>query len=93
MGSWEATWFAFFLTEVTVRVLQLAGTTSPTLEGLPIEQRQGNILEPDSIEACMEGMEAVIHCAASTQVFPPKTTSSDASTSKAPTTSPMPASS
>ena len=42
------------------------------MEGLPIEQRQGNILEPDSIEACMEGMEAVIHCAASTQVFPAK---------------------
>ena len=55
-----------------VRVLQLTGTTSPTLEGLPIEQRQGNILDPDSIEACMEGMEAVIHCAASTQVFPAK---------------------
>ena len=55
-----------------VRVLQLTGTTSPTLEGLPIEQRQGNILDPSSVEACMEGMEAVIHCAASTQVFPAK---------------------
>ena len=55
-----------------IRILQLTGTTSPTLEGLPIEQRQGNILDSDSIEDCMEGMEAVIHCAASTQVFPAK---------------------
>lgn len=55
-----------------VRVLRFAGTTSPTLEGLPLEQRDGNILDPASIDACMEGMDAVIHCAASTQVFPAK---------------------
>ena len=55
-----------------VRVLKLRGTTSPTLEGLPIEEREGDVLDFESVQACMEGMDAVIHCAACTQVFPAK---------------------
>jgi dihydroflavonol-4-reductase len=33
------------------------------LAGLPLELVSGDILEPSSLEACVEGVEVVIHCA------------------------------
>lgn len=53
-----------------VSVLLLPGSTSPTLVGLNITSHYGNILNPDDIDKCVAGSEAVIHCAASTNVFP-----------------------
>lgn len=53
-----------------VSVLLLDGTTSPTLEGLPITSFYGNVLKPESLEQPFTGQDIVIHCAAATNVFP-----------------------
>ena len=53
-----------------VSVLLLEGTTSPTLDGLPIVSYYGDILKPESLDAPFEGADVVIHCAAATNVFP-----------------------
>lgn len=53
-----------------VRVFLLPDTTSPTLEGLPLERRWGNLLDGQSVFSAMEGCEAVIHAAAHTGVWP-----------------------
>lgn len=53
-----------------VSVLLLEGTNSPTLDGLDVKKHYGNILNVDNLNECIEGKDAVIHCAASTSVFP-----------------------
>jgi dihydroflavonol-4-reductase len=47
------------------RVRALHRTRSPLgiLAGLPIELVLGDILDPSSLDPCVEGVEAVIHCA------------------------------
>lgn len=53
-----------------VSVLLLDDVKSPTLEGLNIKKFYGNILNTSDLEKCMAGSDAVIHCAASTSIFP-----------------------
>lgn len=53
-----------------VRALTIADTRSHTLDGLQIERVCGNILDPDSLREAMTGCDAVIHAAASTQIWP-----------------------
>lgn len=55
-----------------VSVLLFEGTTSTTLDGLDIERFYGNILNPEDLDKSFKGQEAVVHCAASTSVFPPR---------------------
>lgn len=43
-----------------------------TLEGLPIQRFYGNIVNPEDLDKCTAGQDAVIHAAASTLVFPAK---------------------
>ena len=56
--------------EHQVSVLLLKGTTSKTLDGLDINKFYGNILDIDSLNAAFRGHEIVIHCAASTSMYP-----------------------
>lgn len=53
-----------------VSVLLLEGTQSPTLDGLDITKFYGNILNTADLDKSFEGMDVVIHCAASTSVYP-----------------------
>ena len=53
-----------------VSVLLLKGATSKTLDGLNIDKFYGDILEKDSLNAAFTGQDIVIHCAASTSVYP-----------------------
>lgn len=55
-----------------VRAFILKGKASPTLEGLPIEFAEGNLLEKESILEGMQGCDYVIHVAALTTVWPSK---------------------
>ncbi|MFM8371794.1 MAG: NAD-dependent epimerase/dehydratase family protein, partial [Bacteroidota bacterium] len=47
-----------------VRVLVFPGSVSRTLDGLPVERANGNILDTDSLREAMTGCDAVIHAAA-----------------------------
>lgn len=53
-----------------VRVFLQDGRKAPTLEGLDIERRWGDILNPDSVVGAFDGCSAVIHAAASTSIWP-----------------------
>lgn len=53
-----------------VSVLLLEGTTSKTLDGLDINKFYGNILDKDSLNNAFSGHDVVIHCAASTSIYP-----------------------
>ncbi len=53
-----------------VRAFVLPDSPSKSLEGLPVEFCYGCILNPDSLEKAMKGMEGVIHAAACTQCWP-----------------------
>ena len=53
-----------------VSVLLLEGTKSPTLDGLPITSFYGNILKAESLDEAFQNQDAVIHCAAATNVYP-----------------------
>lgn len=53
-----------------IRAFVQPGRQQKTLEGLPIEKFAGNLLNPDEVIKAGEGCEAVIHCAASTAVWP-----------------------
>lgn len=55
-----------------VRVFLQEGRKSPTLEGLDIERFQGDILDPESLARAFDGTAAVIHAAASTSIWPPR---------------------
>jgi dihydroflavonol-4-reductase len=53
-----------------VRIFVLAGRKTSTLDGLPLERFEGNLLDPPDVMKAVEGCDAVIHAAASTSVWP-----------------------
>lgn len=53
-----------------VSVFLFPESKSPTLDGLPIQKYYGNILNPSDLDKAFEGKDVVIHCAASTSVYP-----------------------
>lgn len=53
-----------------VRVFVLPNSPCKTLENLPIEVYRGNLLDESSMEKAIEGCDAVINVAASTQIWP-----------------------
>jgi dihydroflavonol-4-reductase len=48
----------------TVRVLRRSGSSLVALEGLPVEQAVGDILEPTTVARAVEGCDLVFHVAA-----------------------------
>ncbi len=54
----------------SVRVFLQEGKGSPSLEGLDVERRYGDILDASSVRKAFFGSGAVIHAAASTSVLP-----------------------
>ena len=54
----------------TVRAFVQPGRQQKTLEGLNLEKFPGDLLNPEDVIKSAEGCEAVIHCAASTSVWP-----------------------
>ncbi len=48
----------------------LPGSTSKTLDGLPILKTYGNILTPAEIGSAAQGCDAIIHTAANTNIWP-----------------------
>lgn len=56
--------------EHTVSVLLLRGNVSPTLSGLNLIRHYGDILHPDILDEAVRDQDCVIHCAASTNVYP-----------------------
>lgn len=55
--------------EVSVMLLDASAKT-PTLDGLNIQRFYGNILNPAELDTAFTGQDVVIHCAASTSVYP-----------------------
>ena len=55
-----------------VLVMSEDGKDSPTIDDLPIQKIAGNLLKPTEIDQAINGATYVIHCAASTKMFPPK---------------------
>lgn len=53
-----------------LRAFVQPGRQQKTLEGLTIEKFPGNLLNADEVLKSSEGCDAVIHCAASTSVWP-----------------------
>ena len=45
----------------TVRALILPGEDTSALKGLNIEFREGNVLDPDSLDRAMQGIDYVYH--------------------------------
>ncbi len=63
--------------ELISRGISLRGTTQPnrssfTIDSLEMERVPTDILSCDSIDAAMEGCDAVIHAAAATAIWPPR---------------------
>lgn len=56
--------------DYNVSVLLLEGTTSKTLDGLSIQKYFGNILNLEDLNNAFIDKDIVIHCAASTSVYP-----------------------
>lgn len=54
----------------TVRAFVQPGRQQQTLEGLTLEKIPGNLLNADEVTKAVNGCDAVIHCAASTSVWP-----------------------
>jgi dihydroflavonol-4-reductase len=54
----------------SVRAFVIPGHSTKTLQGLPIEYFQGNLLNAQEVIEAMQGCEAVIHAAASTSMWP-----------------------
>lgn len=54
----------------SVRAFVQPGRQQKTLEGLSLEKFSGNLLNRDEVEKAAEGCNAIIHCAASTSVWP-----------------------
>jgi dihydroflavonol-4-reductase len=54
----------------TVRAFVQPGRQQKTLEGLNLEKIPGDLLNPEDVIKSGEGCDAVIHCAASTSVWP-----------------------
>lgn len=55
--------------QVSVMLIDEKGSY-PTLDGLDIQRFYGNILNAEELDTAFTGQEVVIHCAASTSVFP-----------------------
>lgn len=55
-----------------VTVLLQSGSESKTLDGLPIQRLYGDILDADSMTLAVKGHDILIHAAANTSVWPPK---------------------
>jgi dihydroflavonol-4-reductase len=53
-----------------IRAFVQPGRQQLTLEGLTIEKFAGNLLDPKEVIKSAEGCDAIIHCAASTAVWP-----------------------
>lgn len=53
-----------------IRAFVQPGRQQITLQGLPIEKFAGNLLNPEEVILSAEGCDAIIHCAASTAVWP-----------------------
>ena len=53
-----------------VSVLLEPGKDPITLKGLPIQSFYGNILDKEALDKAFAGKEVVLHCAASTSMFP-----------------------
>ncbi len=53
-----------------IRAFVQPGRQQKTLEGLNLEKFQGNLLNVEEVSNAVEGCDAVIHCAASTSVWP-----------------------
>lgn len=53
-----------------VRALVLPGETCVSLEGLPIERVEGNVLDPASLQRAMQGVEIVYHLAGIISIVP-----------------------
>ncbi len=53
-----------------VRALVLPGSSSRTLEGLPIERFTGDIRNAEDVRKALVGCDIIIHAAASTSVWP-----------------------
>ena len=53
-----------------IRAFVQPGRQQKTLEGLTIDKFPGNLLNPDEVVQAAEGCDAIIHCAASTAVWP-----------------------
>ncbi len=53
-----------------VRAFVLPDSPSKTLDGLPIERVEGNLLNPGEVQQAVQGCEYVIHAAANTNVWP-----------------------
>lgn len=54
-----------------VRAMVIAGSDSPTLDGLAIERVVGDLLDPDSLRKAVQGVDRVVHAAALTDQFAP----------------------
>jgi dihydroflavonol-4-reductase len=54
----------------SIRAFVQPGRQQKTLEGLTLEKFPGDLLNPKDVTGAAEGCEAVIHCAASTSVWP-----------------------
>lgn len=53
-----------------VSVFVQPGRQQKTLEGLSVEKLNGNLINPQEVNDAVAGKDAVIHCAASTSVWP-----------------------
>ena len=63
--------------ELISRGVDLRGTTQPgrntwTIDGLAMERVPTDILDPAAMEAALDGCDAVIHAAAATAIWPPR---------------------
>jgi dihydroflavonol-4-reductase len=56
--------------EHIVKAFVQPGRQQKTLDGLPIEKFSGNLLNTTEVETAAHDCEAIIHCAASTSVWP-----------------------
>ncbi|MFN8334963.1 MAG: NAD-dependent epimerase/dehydratase family protein [Cyclobacteriaceae bacterium] len=54
----------------SIRAFVQPGRQQKTLEGLAIEKFPGNLLNPEEVGNAAAGCDAIIHCAASTAVWP-----------------------
>lgn len=54
----------------TIRAFVQPGRQQKTLEGLTLEKFPGNLLNADEVLKSSEGCDGIIHCAASTSVWP-----------------------
>jgi len=54
----------------SVTAMSEDGKKSPTIDDLPIKKIGGNLLNPNDIKNATVGIDVVIHCAASTSMFP-----------------------